>query len=201
MVLQQDEKAHVEKFGMSPKTNAATRPLYGYVIFQPTAELPRDGLITKVTKQCRIMVEDNPITLFLSISYPSRREDAENIWWHQQGGILWTWKWWYRGWGQLISTCERETLWWSVQSAWISGWLSTACWSKACEFISSLKRKHTRLQKSQERFQRWVEISEIVRIRSWETTNKMPRSVSNHNFCWGHKTINAIKEDVIYWSN
>ena len=27
MVLQQDEKAHVEKFGMSPKTNAATRPL------------------------------------------------------------------------------------------------------------------------------------------------------------------------------
>ena len=80
MVLQQDEKAHVEKFGMSPKTNAATRPLHGYVIFQPTAELPRDGLITKVTKQCRIMVEDNPTTLFLSISYPSRREDAENIW-------------------------------------------------------------------------------------------------------------------------
>ena len=80
MVLQQDEKAHVEKFGMSPKTNAATRPLYGYVIFQPTAELPRDGLITKKTKQCRIMVEDNPTTLFLSISYPSRREDAENIW-------------------------------------------------------------------------------------------------------------------------
>ena len=80
MVLQQDEKAHVEKFGMSPKTNAATRPLYGYVIFQPKAELPRDGLVTKVTKQCRIMVEDNSTTLFLSISYPSRREDAENIW-------------------------------------------------------------------------------------------------------------------------
>ncbi|PFX32064.1 Chondroitin sulfate ABC exolyase [Stylophora pistillata] len=76
MVLQQDERAHVVKFSMSLETNAATRPLYGYVIFQPTAELPNDGLITKVTKQCRIMVEDNPATLFLSISNPDLNFDV-----------------------------------------------------------------------------------------------------------------------------
>ena len=71
-VLQQDDKAHVVKFSISPESGSATRPLYGYVIFEPTQkdDLPGDGLITAVTKQCRIMVEDNPTTLYLSISYP-----------------------------------------------------------------------------------------------------------------------------------
>ena len=69
-VLQQDDKAHVVKFGISPQRNAIITPLYGYVIFDATSKLPKGGLITKVTKQCRIMVEQNSRFVFLSISYP-----------------------------------------------------------------------------------------------------------------------------------
>ena len=69
-VLQQDDKAHVVQFGISPQRNAIITPLYGYVIFDATSKLPKGGLITKVTKQCRIMVEQNSRSVFLSISYP-----------------------------------------------------------------------------------------------------------------------------------
>ncbi|XP_022779921.1 uncharacterized protein LOC111321338 [Stylophora pistillata] len=69
-VLQQDDKAHVVRFGISPQRNILITPLYGYVVFHPTLELPQGGLITKVTKQCRIMVEQDSRFVFLSISYP-----------------------------------------------------------------------------------------------------------------------------------
>ena len=68
-VLQQDDEAHVVKFGVAPDREAATSPLYGYVVFQSTSSLPL-GPIKAVNKQCRIMVADVEKELYLSISYP-----------------------------------------------------------------------------------------------------------------------------------
>lgn len=68
-VLQQDDEAHVVKFGKAPERWAVISPLYGYVIFRSTAALPQ-GPIMAVDKHCRIMVCDSTTYLYLSISYP-----------------------------------------------------------------------------------------------------------------------------------
>ncbi|KAJ7379108.1 hypothetical protein OS493_017606 [Desmophyllum pertusum] len=69
-VLQQNDEAHVVKFGESPERHNVIDPLYGYVIFKSTSTLPSGGLIKEVNNQCRIMAEDNGRELYLSISYP-----------------------------------------------------------------------------------------------------------------------------------
>ena len=70
-VLQQDGKAHVVKFGLEPeKRQAKTYPCYVcYVIFKRTGRLPNQGPIKKVTRPCRIIVENYANYIYLGISY------------------------------------------------------------------------------------------------------------------------------------
>ncbi|KAL9951274.1 hypothetical protein ACROYT_G043912 [Oculina patagonica] len=68
-VLKQDDEAHVVKFGKAPERWSVISPLYGYVIFRPTAALPLGPIMT-ANKHCRILVCDSTSYLYLSISYP-----------------------------------------------------------------------------------------------------------------------------------
>ncbi|KAJ7375437.1 hypothetical protein OS493_002204 [Desmophyllum pertusum] len=76
-VLQKDDEAHVVQFEFAPERDSAIDPLFGYVIFQSTTTLPSGGLIQKVNKRCRIMVEENANELYLSISYPDLNFPAD----------------------------------------------------------------------------------------------------------------------------
>ena len=76
-VLQKDDEAHVVQFGFAPERDSEIAPLFGYVIFQSTTTLPSGGLIQKVNKRCRIMVEENANELYLSISYPDLNFPAD----------------------------------------------------------------------------------------------------------------------------
>ena len=78
-VLQRDDKAHVVKFNAAAdRWPTARSPLYGYVIFQSTTSLPQ-GPIKAVNRKSRIMVDDSPEDLFLSISYPDLDFNASRV--------------------------------------------------------------------------------------------------------------------------
>ncbi|KAJ7379107.1 hypothetical protein OS493_017605 [Desmophyllum pertusum] len=76
-VLQQDDEAHVVKFGMTTERSSTIPDLFGYAIFQSTSTLPSGGLIKKVNNRCRIMAEENTRELYLSISYPDLNFPAD----------------------------------------------------------------------------------------------------------------------------
>ena len=69
-VLKQDDEAHVVKFQLSTERWAMVTPQYGYVIFTSTRALPAEGPIRAANKKCRIMATEDPMFVYLSISYP-----------------------------------------------------------------------------------------------------------------------------------
>ena len=69
-VLKQDNKAHVVKFEMTTERWNWIDAQYGYAIFGSIMELPAEGPIKAVSKDCLIMAKEDSKFLYLSISYP-----------------------------------------------------------------------------------------------------------------------------------
>ena len=69
-VLKQDNKAHVVKFEMTTERWNWIDAQYGYAIFGSIMELPAEGPIKAVSKDCLIMAKEDSKFVYLSISYP-----------------------------------------------------------------------------------------------------------------------------------
>ena len=71
-VLQQNDKAHIVQFLISPKSwDALSHPVTGYVMFQAAQDLPADGPVDAVNEgNCLIMAEETDGYVFIGISSP-----------------------------------------------------------------------------------------------------------------------------------
>jgi len=76
-VLKQDHEAHVVKFEVTPARWTWLEPFYSYVIFMSKPTLPV-GPITEVTNQSRIMIDEDDMYVYLSISYPDLNFPVSN---------------------------------------------------------------------------------------------------------------------------
>ena len=83
-IIRQDDEAHVVRFNVIPESGkyrnrseeclirncSGPSELFGYVYFRSAPSLYEKGPIERVNMQCRIMAEEFPEFLYLSVSYP-----------------------------------------------------------------------------------------------------------------------------------